>query len=166
MVEAEPEPNEHAEVVGDQPDPPKPERVEQREHVGENIAHGVPVGWCVGPTSAAQVGRDHSVALGERRDDLAPLPPVLREAVQEQNRRGIRVPGLGDVHPQAGRERDELMRNTWELRHLGRLRAARRRGPVGRVRSIGHDTLVLHSHRPIHHPGPAAQAPGSSWTVS
>ena len=147
MVEAEPEPNEHAEVVGDQPDPPKPERVEQREHVGENIAHGVPVDRRIRPTSAAQVRRDHSVALGEPGDDLAPLPPVLREAVQEQNRRGIRVPGLGDVHPQAGRERDELMRNTWELRHLGRLRAARRGGPAGRVRSIGHDTLVLHPHR-------------------
>ena len=66
-VEAEPEPSEDAEVVGDQPDAPKPERVEQREHVGENIAHGVPVVRCVGPTSAAQVGRDHSVALGERR---------------------------------------------------------------------------------------------------
>jgi hypothetical protein len=67
VVEAEPEPSEDAEVVGDQPDPPKPERVEQREHVGENIAHGVPVVRCVRPTSAAQVGRDHSVALGERR---------------------------------------------------------------------------------------------------
>jgi hypothetical protein len=78
VVEAEPEPSEDAEVVGDQPDAPKPERVEQRdapkperveqrEHVGENIAHGVPVMRCVRPTSAAQVGRDHSVALGERR---------------------------------------------------------------------------------------------------
>jgi hypothetical protein len=151
VVEAEPEPDERAEVVGDQPDPPKPERVEQREHVGENIAHGVPLGRRVCPTSAAQVGRDHSVALGERRDDLAPLPPVLREAVQEQNRRGIRVPGLGDVHPQAGRERDEGMGHPRKLRHLGR-----------RVRSIGHDTLLLHSQRPIHHPRPAARAPGSS----
>jgi hypothetical protein len=61
------ETSEDAEVVGDQPDPPEPERVEQREHVGENIAHGVPVVRCVRPTSAAQVGRDHSVALGERR---------------------------------------------------------------------------------------------------
>jgi hypothetical protein len=67
VVEAEPEPSEDAEVVGDQPDAPKPERVEQREHVGENIAHGVPLGRRVCPTSAAQVGRDHSVALGERR---------------------------------------------------------------------------------------------------
>jgi hypothetical protein len=67
VVEAEPVPSEDAEVVGDQPDAPKPERVEQREHVGENIAHGVPVMRCVRPTSAAQVGRDHSVALGERR---------------------------------------------------------------------------------------------------
>jgi hypothetical protein len=67
VVEAEPETSEDAEVVGDQPDPPKPERAEQREHVGENIAHGVPVVRCGRPTSAAQVGRDHSVALGERR---------------------------------------------------------------------------------------------------
>jgi hypothetical protein len=37
------------------------------------------------------------------------LPPVLREAVQEEGRRGIRVPGLGYVHPQARRERDERM---------------------------------------------------------
>jgi hypothetical protein len=67
VVEAEPEPSEDAEVVGDQPDAPKPERVEQREHVGENIAHGVPVMRCVRPTSDAQVRRDHSIALGERR---------------------------------------------------------------------------------------------------
>jgi hypothetical protein len=109
VVEAEPEPNERTEVVGDQPDPPKRKLVEQREHVGENLVHGVPVGRRVRPTSAAQVGRDHAVALGERQDDLAPLPPVLREAVQEQDRRGIRVPGLGYVHPQAGRERT----NAW-----------------------------------------------------
>ncbi|HEY6685272.1 MAG TPA: hypothetical protein VI094_03585 [Propionibacteriaceae bacterium] len=100
-----------------------------REHVGENIAHGVPVGRRVRPTSTAQVGRDHSVVLGERRDDLAPLPPVLREAVQEQDRRGIRVPGLGDVHPQAGRERDERVGHTRELRHL---RSAAR-GPTPRA---------------------------------
>jgi hypothetical protein len=166
VVEAEPEPDERTEVVGDQADPPKRKLVEQREHVGENLVHGVPVGRGVRPTSAAQVGRDHAVALGERRDDLAPFPPVLREAVQEQDRRGIRVPGLGYVHPQAGRERDERMGHARELRHLGRLHAARRRWPAGRLRSIGHDTLVLHSHRPIHHPRPAAQAPGSSWTVS
>jgi hypothetical protein len=57
MVEAEPEPNEHAEVVGDQPDPPKPERVEQREHVGENLVHGVPVGRRVGPTRSGATTR-------------------------------------------------------------------------------------------------------------
>jgi transposase, IS30 family len=33
VVEAEPEPSENAEVVGDQPDAPKPERVEQRSHM-------------------------------------------------------------------------------------------------------------------------------------
>jgi hypothetical protein len=76
-------------------------------------------------------GREHAVALGERRDDLAPLPPVLGAAVQEQDRRGIRVPGLGDVHPQASRERDERMGHARKLRHLGRLRAARRRAPWG-----------------------------------
>jgi len=38
VVEAEPEPNERTEVVGDQPDPPKPERVEQREHVSVGCA--------------------------------------------------------------------------------------------------------------------------------
>jgi hypothetical protein len=40
VVEAEPEANERTEIVGDQPDPPTPERVEQREHVGENLVHG------------------------------------------------------------------------------------------------------------------------------
>jgi hypothetical protein len=44
--------------------------------------------------------------------------------VQEQQRRGIRVPGLGDVHPQADREPDERMGHARELRHLGGLRAA------------------------------------------
>ena len=44
------------------------------------------------------------------------------------------------------RERDERVGHARQLRHLSRLRAARRRGPAGRVRSIGHNTLVLHSH--------------------
>ena len=35
VVEAEPEPDERTEVVGDQADPPKRKLVEQREHVGE-----------------------------------------------------------------------------------------------------------------------------------
>ena len=147
MVKAEAEPNERTEVVGDQPDPPNPERVEQRQHVGENLIHGVPVGRCVRPTSAAKIRRDHAVTLGKPRDDLAPLPPMLREAVQEQNRRGTRVPGLGDVHPQAGRQRDKRMGHAWKLRHVGRLRGARPCRPAGRVRRIGHHTLVLHSHR-------------------
>jgi hypothetical protein len=103
VVVAEPEPNERTEVVGDDPHPPEPERVEQREDIGEDLPHRVPVGRRVGPASAPQIGRDRPVALGERRDDLAPLPPVLREAVQEQDGRGIRVPSLGDMHPQAGR---------------------------------------------------------------
>jgi hypothetical protein len=42
VVEAEPEPDDRTEVVGDEPDPPKPKRVEQREHVGENLVQGVP----------------------------------------------------------------------------------------------------------------------------
>jgi hypothetical protein len=75
--------------------------------------------------------------------------------VQEEDRRHP-GPGLGYVHPQARRERDERMGHARELRHLGRLHAARRRGRAGRVRSIGHDTLVLHSHRPIHDPRPGA----------
>ena len=44
VVEAEPEPNERTEVVGDQPDPPKPERVEQREHIGETWSTAYPSG--------------------------------------------------------------------------------------------------------------------------
>ena len=49
----------------------------------------VAVGRRVGPAEAAQVGRDHAVVLGERRDLVAPLVPVLRPAVQEQDRVGV-----------------------------------------------------------------------------
>ena len=83
----------------DEGDPAEAELVQQREHIGEDLLHGVPVSRRIGPAGAAEVRREHAVALSERRDDLAPLPPVLREPVQEQDRRGIRLAGLGDVHP-------------------------------------------------------------------
>ena len=54
------------------------------------------------PAEAAQVGTDHPAFLGQRRDHLAPDPPVLRPAVQQHD--GRPLPRFGDVlHVQARR---------------------------------------------------------------
>ena len=47
------------------------------------------------------------MVLGERRNDAAPLPPVLREPVQKED--GIALSGLGDVHAQTVRELDDAV---------------------------------------------------------
>jgi hypothetical protein len=81
------------------------ERVEQREHVvGEPLLREVAVGGLTTPAEAAQVGRDHVEALRERRDHAAPGPPVLRPAVDEQQRRRRGIARLGDMQPDAGRQ--------------------------------------------------------------
>jgi hypothetical protein len=88
-----------APVVRDQADLVEFERVQERDDVGEQLLAGVSGRRCVGPAGAAQIRADHPVALGEPRDDPAPLPPVLRPAVHAHHR--LARAGLGVVEPDA-----------------------------------------------------------------
>jgi hypothetical protein len=87
--------------VAHERDPLESEGVEQREQVGGELLLVVARGRRRGPAEPAQVGAEHPEVLGERREDLAPLPPVLGPAVQQDERRGRGIAGLGDVDPQA-----------------------------------------------------------------
>ncbi len=100
MVEAEQEADPAAPVVGDEIDLVDPQRVEQRDDVGGHRVLGVAVARLVGPAEAAQVGGDHAVARREQGNDVAPLPPVLRPAVEQQHGRLVAA-GVGHVEPDA-----------------------------------------------------------------
>jgi hypothetical protein len=63
------------------------------------------------------------------------------------------------MHPQAGLEPDERMGHARQLRHLGRLRAARRCWPAGARQEYRSRHPCTTFARPIHHPRPAARGP-------
>src|SRR2546430_203816 len=46
-------------------------------------------------------GATRGARCAELRDEATPLVPVLRPAMQQDDRLTIRGPGLGDVHPQS-----------------------------------------------------------------
>ena len=99
-VEAEQEAGVAAPVVADQLDLVQAQLVEQGDDVGRRVprfrsARRAP------RSSRSRAGRGRSPGVrGQRRDHLAPDPPVLRPAVQEQDRRPL--PRFGDVQAHAG----------------------------------------------------------------
>ena len=92
-----------------------PERVEQGDHVVDEDVGLVGSGRRVGPAEAAQVGHDHPPDVGQPLDDAAPLVPVLRPAVEQQQR--LAGACLGDVHAQAARLDEAVLdaRDRWEV---------------------------------------------------
>ena len=88
-----------AAVVPDQPDRAQAEGV----HDGQDILHllggAVPAPGALGPSAAAQVEAEELVLAGEFWHQLAPGVPVLRNAVQQQDR--IASAGLRHVEPGA-----------------------------------------------------------------
>jgi hypothetical protein len=103
---------------------------------------------------------------GQQRDDLAPAPPVLRPAVEQEDRRGLGVAGGGDVpaaavdaHVEGARARRAVHGHERALREAGRVvddgRVAQldARGALdddaraGREEQRGLDQLELHHHR-------------------
>lgn len=92
------------------------EVVEQVEHVLGQLPAVVAVRGRIGPAGTAQVGGDHPVLLGEPRNDVAPLPPVLGEAVQQQDR--VAAARLGHVHAQSGQV-DEVVCDAGQGRNHG-----------------------------------------------
>jgi hypothetical protein len=91
--------------------------VEDGEHVGGQVLLLVAVAGSVGPAEAAQVHRQHAVAVGQSRHQVPPLVPVLGPAVQEEH--GV-VPraGFGDVEAQSSRL-DPAVGNAVDGRHRG-----------------------------------------------
>src|SRR4029453_16959558 len=82
--------------MGEQADGFELEFVQKRDNVGELPVARVPLGWSVSPSCAAKVRRDHAVVLGKLRDDLAPLPPVLCDFVEQHER--LAAASLGHMH--------------------------------------------------------------------
>jgi Trypsin-co-occurring domain 1 len=74
--------------------------VEHGEHVRGQLLLFVAIGGRLAPAVTAQVRGDDPEALGKRRDHVAPLPPVLRPAVDEQDGGSVLGAGQRDVHPQ------------------------------------------------------------------
>ena len=94
----------HADVPA--PAVPDDDRVagaERLDHPGDVLRQGdrvVAVGGLVGAAVAAQVHRDGAVAgPGQCRELVAPGPPELGEAVQQQHRAAVCRARLGDMEP-------------------------------------------------------------------
>jgi hypothetical protein len=66
------------------------------EHTQEIIGHvrlWITASSCVAPTGVSPIRREHSISVGgQRADQPVPLPPILREAVNEHDRRTIAGP--------------------------------------------------------------------------
>jgi hypothetical protein len=67
------------------------------------------------PAEAAQIHREHAVAIGEQWHQRAPCEPVLRPPVQEQHRRTLSE--LGDMQASAAHV-DETVLDALELGHV------------------------------------------------
>ena len=116
-AEAEQESDPATPVVADEPDPVEPQGIEDGEHVVGEVLLEVAVAWSVGPTEAAQVEGDDAVALGERRDQVTPLIPMLRPTMQEQHGIVAGGVGFGDVEAQAVGV-DPVVGHAVDMRHL------------------------------------------------
>ena len=117
MLEAQVVTDQHTPVVPDHVHAVDLEGVEQCHHVGQQLHAVVSRRRSIGPSRPPLIGDDDAVILGERRDDSAPLPPVLREAVQQKHR--IALPCLGDVHPQTTWKLDEAVLDSGKLGEPG-----------------------------------------------
>jgi hypothetical protein len=120
VAQAELVADEGSPVVREQVNAVELECVQQRNDVGQKLLPRVSPPRSVGPARTAQVRPDHAVVLGQPRDDLAPLPPVLGEAVEQQDR--FTVAGLGQVHAQPG-EINEAVLDSVERGERSRRRA-------------------------------------------
>src|SRR6266540_6076620 len=84
-------------------------------HAALVVAGGRPVGIAV----AAQIGRDHGEALGERRHHLAPHMTALRISVQEDHARSLPHAAIVDAHSVANP--DDALDHGESLPHGARL---------------------------------------------
>ena len=131
------------------------ERVEQRDDVLDEDVGLNRAGRCVGPAEAAQVGRDDPARVAEPLDHAAPLVPVLRPAVDEQQR--LAGAGLGDVHAQPARF-DEAVLDAGDVGDVVRHAAASMRPITSAAPSFDSGSLRLphfgdctHDGQPLSH---------------
>jgi hypothetical protein len=128
LLEGDEKPDPATPVVSDQVRGCDPERIENRRHVGGEQPLLVAAAGRIAPTEAAQVGQDAAAALGERGQHPAPFIPVLRPAVQQQERLGVGRAGECDVKDAAaGADPAVLDLDAWDRRK----RAIHRRGWSG-----------------------------------
>ena len=108
VVEADEEADDAAPVVADEVDALDAERVEDADDVLGELVLAVAAAGRLAPAEAAQVHREHAVAIGQQGHQPPPAPPVLGPAVQQQHRRAGRIAHLGDVQACAAHI-DEVM---------------------------------------------------------
>jgi hypothetical protein len=117
-----PEADPAAPVVAEQAGAVDPLRVQQREQVLDHARLAVvAVGREARPAQPAQVRDQDPVLAGQRLDHAPPAVPVLREAVQGDERRRVGGPGAGHVHAHA---RGEVAADVFDPRQLGQRRHA------------------------------------------
>ncbi|CKU44368.1 Uncharacterised protein [Mycobacterium tuberculosis] len=101
--------------MGHQLDLGHTQAVQNRSQIVSHLGLGIPRAGRRTPARAAQVGTQHPVAVGgQRADEVAPLPPVLREAVHQHYRRTIGRPGVRNVDPDAFRHIHVPMFDTFQ----------------------------------------------------
>jgi hypothetical protein len=91
--------------------------IEQIADIGRDSLLFVAIGRCLRPPAASKVGTDNPMAHGERRDHVAPGPPVLKGGVEQQD--GFTLTGCGHMHSQIARL-DELVTSAREKRQRRR----------------------------------------------
>ena len=84
VIQAEQEADQRAPVVRHHSHAVEFERIEQRDHVCDQLLGGVTGSGRIGPARASQVRGYHPIALSQGRQDLVPPPPVLRKPVQQR----------------------------------------------------------------------------------
>ncbi len=106
-------------IMGHQLHRPHAQPVQHGRQVVGHVVLQVARPWRRTPTGTAQIGTQHPVSVGgQRSDQLVPLPPVLREAVDQHHRRALRGSGVGDVDRHPGAQIDVLVIDTVESGHL------------------------------------------------
>ena len=116
-----------APVVADEPHALEPHGVQQREQIGCELLLLIPAARSLAPAVPAQVGGDDAEVGRERRDQVAPHPPVLRPAVDEEHR--LALSRLGDVQLDRAGPHPPVL-DPLQMGHVGRSHGA---GPYRRT---------------------------------
>jgi hypothetical protein len=86
MTEAQLVAEQRTHIMREQVDAIELERVHQLDDVDDHLVPGAALAWRIGPPGAAQILSEDPMALSKSWQHLAPLPPVLREPVEQQDR--------------------------------------------------------------------------------